>query len=169
MTGLLSVGFGSHVEVWKDVFTAARPKPYLSQNYPGKVVKSTRFRPYEDVLGVGHSGGFGSLIVPGAGYANFDSWEANPYETRKERREKEVHRLLEKLQPESIMLNPGRIGSIDKKIVDEYENEAKQKKEDEEANKKLKKKARGKNKTGNVTKRPIRNSRRRRAGRTRPT
>merc|ERR1712151_433279 len=79
--------------------------------------------------------------------------ESNPYETRKERREKEVHRLLEKLPSDTIMLDPGRIGSIDKKIVDEYHQEVKQKQEEEEANKKLKKKARGKNKTGNLKKR----------------
>merc|ERR1711920_521638 len=125
--------------------------------YAGKAVSSVRFRPYEDVLAVGHSAGFGSLIAPGAGHANSDSFEANPFETRKERREKEVRSLLEKLQPDSIMMDPSRIGSIDKKIVKEFQDAEKKKEEAAEAEKikniKEKKKARGRNKVGNVKKR----------------
>lgn len=158
MTGLLAVGFGAHVEVWKGIFDKGRPdRPYLTEMYPGKVVSSVRFRPYEDVLAVGHSAGFGSLIAPGAGHANIDSFEANPFETRKERREKEVRSLLEKLQPDSIMLDPTRIGSIDKKIVKEFTDAQKKKEEAAAAQKikklKEKKKARGKMKIGRVQKR----------------
>jgi len=154
MTGLVSVGFGAHLEVWKDVLDGPRPiRPYLSQEFRGKIISSVKFRPYEDVCAVGHSSGFESLLIPGAGHANFDSFEANPYETKKERREKEVRRLLEKLQPDSIMLNPHRIGSIDRKIVKELEDDLKLKHEEEEKNKDLKKRARGKNKVGNIKKR----------------
>jgi len=149
MTGVLAVGFGSHLQIWKDVFAQARPpKAYLTEEYPGKAVNSVCFRPYEDVCAVGHSGGFAGILVPGAGVANFDSFEANPFETKKQRQEREVHSLLEKLQPSSIMLDPDKIGSIDKKVVKEYLEEQEKKKKEEASTAKVKKKMRGKNKVG---------------------
>lgn len=39
--------------------------------------------PYEDVLGVGHSRGYSSLVIPGSGEANFDEYEDNPFETKR--------------------------------------------------------------------------------------
>jgi len=158
MTGLLAVGFGSHVQVWKDAFDRERPsRPYLTEEYPGKAVSSVCFRPYEDVCAIGHSGGFAGILAPGAGMANFDTFEANPFETKKQRQEREVHSLLEKLQPDSIMLDPSRIGSIDKKVVKEYIAEQEKKAAEEKAaNKKEKKKMRGKNKVGKRMKRASR-------------
>ncbi|CAB4296160.1 unnamed protein product [Prunus armeniaca] len=70
------------------------------------------FRPYEDVLDVGHSMGWSSILIPGCGEPNFDSWVANPFETSKQRREREVHSLLNKLPPETIMLDPTKIGTV---------------------------------------------------------
>lgn len=75
-------------------------------------VRSLRFCPYEDVLGVGTAGGVSSLLVPGAGEPNFDSFVANPYQARKERQEQEVVQLLDKLQPDTIMLDPEQIGKV---------------------------------------------------------
>ena len=48
------------------------------------------FMPYDDALGIGHSGGFASICVPGAGEPNFDSFVASPYATKKARQEQEV-------------------------------------------------------------------------------
>ncbi|CAI5520985.1 unnamed protein product, partial [Closterium sp. Naga37s-1] len=134
---MLAVGFGSAVEVWKEALTAKQHTPYLklriqssganrntrsgggggaAATFAGTTaaaaVERLSFCPYEDVLGAGHAEGFSSLLVPGAGEANFDSFVANPFETGKQRREAEIHMLLDKLPPESIMRDPDRIGTL---------------------------------------------------------
>ena len=111
-SGLLAVGQGSHVQVWKDALQAKQRSPYLSHEMPARQVSECRFCPYEDALGVGHSGGFASLGVPGSGFANFDSFEANPFQTKQQRQEAEVKTLLEKLRPEMITLDANFIGNV---------------------------------------------------------
>jgi len=113
-TGLLGVGFTSHVEVWKDALATKQKAPYMTHHTHGDTVQSLKFCPFEDVLGIGHQNGFANIVIPGAGIANFDSLEANPYETKKQRREGEVHSLLDKLQPEMIALDPTFIGTVDR-------------------------------------------------------
>ena len=54
-----------------------------------------------------------NLIIPGAGEANYDALEVNPYETSKQRQEQEVRSLLNKLPADSITLNPNTIGNVD--------------------------------------------------------
>ena len=113
--GLLACGFGSHVEIWKDALSSKQKEPYLSHHFAGgEVVEALRFVPYEDVLGCGHSSGFSSFIVPGSGEPNFDAFEANPFESSKQRREAEVHSVLEKLQPDMIALDAQFVGKVDR-------------------------------------------------------
>ncbi len=67
-------------------------------------VTDVKFRPLEDVLCGGHSHGISTIIVPGAGEANFDSFENNPFMNPRQRREAEVQTLLSKLSHEMIGL-----------------------------------------------------------------
>ncbi|KAI7906406.1 WD40-repeat-containing domain protein [Cokeromyces recurvatus] len=113
-TGLLGVGFHTHVQIWKDAFTTKQQSPYMSYLEAGSVVQDLKFVPYEDVLGIGHQKGISSIIVPGAGEANFDALEANPFQTKRQRQETEVHTLLDKLQPDMIVLDPTQIGKVNK-------------------------------------------------------
>jgi U3 small nucleolar RNA-associated protein 7 len=100
-------------KIWKDPFVTKQQAPYMVHCFEGSSIEKIEFCPYEDILGVGHSEGFCSLLVPGVGEPNFDSLEANPYESKKQRRETEVHSLLEKIQPDMISLDPMALASMD--------------------------------------------------------
>jgi U3 small nucleolar RNA-associated protein 7 len=117
--GLLGVGWGGHVMVWKDALRKKQQSPYMVHDVPGETVSSLRFCPFDDILGTGHSAGFTSLIVPGAGEPNFDARESNPYQTAKQRQQTEVRGLLDKLQPEMISLDPEFVGNIDLRPKDQ--------------------------------------------------
>ena len=44
-------------------------------------IHKVQFVPYQDVMGIVHDNGYGSILVPGSGQANFDAYEANPFES----------------------------------------------------------------------------------------
>ncbi|PWZ02867.1 BING4CT-domain-containing protein [Testicularia cyperi] len=112
--GLLGVSWGPHVSVYdtRKPLGNAPPGPYLTHGFPRAEPLQVKFCPFEDVLGVGHAGGFTSLIVPGAGEPNFDSRELDPFETKNARREREVHQLLDKIAPELISVDTSILGSL---------------------------------------------------------
>ena len=58
--------------------------------------------------------GLSTIIVPGAGEPNFDSFEANPFMNTKQRQEAEVQTLLQKLSPDMIALDSAFVGTVDK-------------------------------------------------------
>lgn len=125
-TGLLAVTRGPHLTLWKDVFRRsqeARPcftssclpnrnTPYMSHMFAGNKVNNIKFVPFEDLIGVGHQDGVTNLIIPGAGEANYDALEVNPFETAKQRKEQEVISLLNKLPADSISLDPTVVGTV---------------------------------------------------------
>ncbi|RMX67985.1 hypothetical protein DD238_000114 [Peronospora effusa] len=146
--GLVAVGFGPNVHVLKAAFLSSSPiKPYMTYQIPGSMISSVAFRPFEDVLGVGHAKGFNSVVIPGAGEPNFDTYEANPYENHKQRDESEVRSLLEKIRPEMITLDPNAIGRVDMDPAEEQERKIHQmqRANGDGSAKKPKKKMRGKN------------------------
>lgn len=118
-TGLTAVGWGTRTTIWKGLFNKERSSqekvqsPYMAWGGEGHAIERVRWCPYEDVLGISHADGFSSIIVPGAGEANFDAMEVNPFETVKQRQEGEVKALLNKLKPEMIALDPNFIGALD--------------------------------------------------------
>jgi hypothetical protein len=77
-------------------------------------IANIQFRPLEDVLCAGHSHGVTSIIVPGSGEANFDSFENNPFASARQRREAEVQNLLNKLSPDLIGLDTSFVGTVEK-------------------------------------------------------
>lgn len=109
--GALAMCMGNVVEIYKKP-TADLQQPYLRQKFTGPV-SDLEFVPYEDLLGAAHSSGFASLIVPGSGEPNFDARETNPYHSLSQRREHEVHALLEKIPMELIALDPDQVASVD--------------------------------------------------------
>ncbi len=66
----------------------------------------------QDVVAVGHTGGVSTMLVPGSGEPNFDSYVADPYQRARARQEQEVHQLMDKLQPDMIVVDPTTIGQV---------------------------------------------------------
>ncbi|KAI8929949.1 WD40-repeat-containing domain protein [Entophlyctis helioformis] len=135
--GLLAVGYGQHLSVWKDAFRTKQKEPYMTHLFAGKAIQDMGFCPFEDILGVGHSGGISSLVIPGSGEPNFDTLEANPFQTKKQRQETEVHNLMDKIQPEMITLDPTIIGRVDRSSKEAIDAERKAEWEAEHPNEKF--------------------------------
>lgn len=150
-TGLTAVGHGTQTDVWRGLFNknlADQEKvqsPYMNWGRDGKMVERVRWRPFEDVLGISHDQGYSSILVPGAGEANYDALEVNPYENTKQRQETEVRSLLNKLQPEMISLNANYIGNLDLVSAEERKKEQDLDRKPEDIIADIKNRSRGKN------------------------
>ncbi|KAG1885237.1 WD40-repeat-containing domain protein [Suillus subluteus] len=102
--GALGVAVGGSVNVYtkpsiQTPHAAKAPPPlYLTHPIPHRPLTSVRFcpPPFQDILTIGHNAGLSSILVPGVGEPNFDSTEADPFENKKARREREVKGLLDK-------------------------------------------------------------------------
>jgi len=116
--GHLAVASGGAVNVYSrpSIHTphpAPSPPPlYMTHPQSAKPHTSLAFCPFQDVLAIGHAAGISCILVPGAGEPNFDSTEADPFESSKARREREIKSLLDKIQPDMIALDPELLGSF---------------------------------------------------------
>ncbi|EFC39322.1 WD40 repeat-containing protein [Naegleria gruberi] len=113
-SGMVAVSLKHTVAIWKNLthINQADKEIYLLHKMPNHTtVSDLSFCPYEDILGVGHSRGFSSLIVPGSGSSSYDSRMPNPYFTDKQVKDFNVRTLLEKIPYEMICLDPTVIGT----------------------------------------------------------
>ncbi|KAH9475805.1 putative U3 small nucleolar RNA-associated protein 7 [Psilocybe cubensis] len=116
--GYLAVASSGTVNVYNPPsihtpFHVRSPPPlYMTHPIPHRPLTSVRFAPFQDILTVGHSAGLSSVLVPGSGEPNFDSREADPFENKKARSEREVKALLDKIQPDLITLDPEMVGNL---------------------------------------------------------
>ncbi|XP_075227534.1 WD repeat-containing protein 46 [Lycorma delicatula] len=110
--GFLATALGNFVEIYTNCCQETAEKSYL-KHYAKDFIADIQFCPYEDVLGIGTNGGYQSILVPGSGEPDFDAYEANPFQTKKQRREAEVKSLLDKIQPDMITLEPTSITEVD--------------------------------------------------------
>ncbi|KAE9547078.1 hypothetical protein FO519_009710 [Halicephalobus sp. NKZ332] len=122
----LAVGTGQKVLIYENVITNGIHKPYLN-HFVGGDIRQVEFCAHEDVLGIGHSKGFASIIVPGSGDPDMAGLIHNPFESKNQRREREVRMLLDKLQPEMICVDPSELNRVrrQKEIVQELPQEMK--------------------------------------------
>lgn len=178
--GLIGVGLGRQVQVLRNAFTQPMDVTYLSHSVrtpndrlsggagvtaaakallSSVKVSSVRFRPLEDVLCIGHSHGLSTMLVPGAGEPNYDSFENNPFINSRQRREAEVQGLMDKLSHEMIGLDASFVGSVekDRETLVKEQNALFQNANKKELDKKDKKRARGKNKIGKQLRRKQKN------------
>lgn len=166
--GFISMSMGRDVQVLKDAFHQPTNTTYIKHSIraPNSSLmsgssssssrsllssvsaNSVRFRPFEDVLCIGHSHGITTIVVPGSGEPNFDTFENNPFMNSKQRREVEVQTLLNKLDPTMINLDASFIGTVDKdqRSLQAEHNDLFSNANKSEVSKKEKNKKRGRNK-----------------------
>lgn len=154
--GLLAVSFGNVVEIWKDYGKTKQKEPYMKHHFKNNQTKTKnlKFVNFEDFLGVGTNFGYSSLVIPGSGEANFDTFENNPFQTKKQRQTSEVRMLLEKIPSTMITLDPNNVNRVDGRsktiIKREREQEFRERSEKIMKNQKKKNKMRLTNKESKI-------------------
>ncbi|KAI5191700.1 U3 small nucleolar RNA-associated protein 7 [Nematocida minor] len=97
-TGKLAVAQKGSVIVYNE-----HMKPQIQHHIGREVAHSLAYRPYEDILTVGTGIGIENVIIPGAGLETYRRNE-NPTVSKKEKRNSEVRRILEKIPADMIAL-----------------------------------------------------------------
>jgi len=142
--GLLAVSYSNVIEIWKDFALSKQKEPYMKHHFKDNKTKtkSLKFVNFEDFLGCGTNLGFSSIIIPGSGIANFDTFENNPYETKNQKKEKEIKNLLEKIPYNMINIDPYKLNNINvrsKKVIEKEKIEQEKEKVEKILNKEKKK------------------------------
>ena len=142
--GLLAVSYSNVIEIWKDFALSKQKEPYMKHHFKDNKTKtkSLKFVNFEDFLGCGNNLGFSSIIVPGSGIANFDTFENNPYETKNQKKEKEIKNLLEKIPYNMINIDPYKLNNINirsNKVIEKEKIEQQKEKVEKILNKEKKK------------------------------
>jgi len=108
--GVLGIARGNYVEMYKNF---EEKRSFLNSKFSSRVT-SLKFVTFDDFAICGLESGISSIVVPGSGEPNIDSNVANPYETVEWRQEQEVRRLLDKIPPNMISLNPDEVFHVGK-------------------------------------------------------
>jgi len=106
------------VQIFKDPCTEASNVPYL-RHYTKSPVFAAQFCPFQDVLGLGLQSGFETMLVPGAGEADFDGYGPNPFKTKSQRKESSVKDLLNKLPFNTICIDHKQICKVDVATIEQ--------------------------------------------------
>ena len=115
-TGRIAVTCAKSVEIYESSKKLKAFQPYLSHKLDGSHATNSIFRPFEDVLLVGHALGVDSILVPGSGEASYDAIDGDdPYRSKKGRKTAVVRGLLDKLPIETITLQgAGFVGTVER-------------------------------------------------------
>lgn len=105
--GVLALGYKGLVEIWKETSKSKQQKPYLKHHFKDKqeYASSMKFIDFEDFLGIGTNNGYSQIVIPGSGEPNFDTFENNIFETKNQKKNNDVKKLLEKIPHTMISLN----------------------------------------------------------------
>jgi len=166
-SGLLAATYSNGwVNTYQGAHLAPIQKPYIGYHVPD-TIQDIDFCPMEDVLGIGYNTGFESILIPGAAKTSIDSYENNPFRTKKQKDHWEISRLLDKIPPKMIAIDNTELrrvkaaktldqdvkeASDDESLKKEADSVSSSEPEEEEAVQldpiNLKKKMKGKSRTG---------------------
>lgn len=114
---ILAASYGNNdVITYQNITTSKHPNVYVKYN-PKESIQSVDFCPYEDILGIGYSRGFDSVLVPGSGKSQIDSYENNPFRNKKQKDNWEMSRLLDKIPSKMICLDNNELKRVKEVFV----------------------------------------------------
>lgn len=95
---VLAASYGDKVAIFNKLNIANKKDVmYLRHREVGKNITSLVFKNYEDILTIGHTKGISNIVVPGAGDPVYDTLEDSPFITKRQKQDKEVKMLLDKI------------------------------------------------------------------------
>ena len=97
-TGLTGVSYKDTILFWKDCYKEKQKVPYLKHEDKSRLlINDFEFTPYEEFVGLTFNQKFENIFIPGSSSPDYDTFEDNVARVRKQLREHQVKRLLEKV------------------------------------------------------------------------